>query len=245
MALQQRFETALITGATSGIGAAFADVLPSETHLLLTGRREERLQAACQRLSVSGRRVDVVAADLTSEAGRTAVIRRAEAAGIDLFLCNAGAGLYGPFLSHTESEELDALELNVIACVQLVRGLLPGMLARAYERGTRAGIVIVASRAALGPVAGLATYAASKAFQLRFAQALAEEMKHKPVDILALCPALTNTEFFSKAGAPRPARKLMSAACVARDALSFLGRRNVRFSGKRLQLFALLEMLLR
>jgi short-subunit dehydrogenase len=243
--LPRRFDTALITGATSGIGAAFAEVLPSETHLLLTGRREARLQAASRRLASPGRRVDVVTADLATKAGREAIIRSADAAGIDLFICNAGAGVYGPFLSHEASEELEALELNVVACVLLLRGLLPGMLARAHERGKRAGIVIVTSRAALGPVPELATYAASKAFQLRFAQALGDELKGEPIDVLALCPSYTNTEFFKHAGAPRPAREMMPAATVARDALSSLGRRAVHFCGNRLQVFALMEMLLR
>ena len=245
MIFQRKFDTALITGATSGIGAAFADVLPSETNLLLTGRRETRLQSALRRLSLPGRRVEIVAADLSTKPGRTAVIRRADASGIDLFICNAGAGVYGPFLSHGETEELEALELNVVACVQLVRGLLPGMLARAHESGKRAGIVIVASRAALGPVPELATYAASKAFQLRFAQALADELKNEPIDVLALCPSYTNTEFFRQSGAPPPARDMMPAVTVARDALASLGRRAVHFSGKRLQVFALMEMLLR
>jgi len=245
MVLQRKFDTALVTGATSGIGAAFAEVLPPETHLLLTGRRGARLEAACRRLSLPGRHVDVLAADLSTEAGRVSVIQRADAAGIDLFVCNAGAGLYGPFLSHEASKELEALELNIIACVQLIRGLLPGMLARAHERGKRAGIVIVTSRAALGPVPELATYAASKAFQLRFAQALALELKSEPVDVLALCPSFTNTEFFVTSGAPPPARQMTPAVTVARHALSSLGRRSVHFCGNRLQLFALMEMLFR
>ena len=245
MVPQRTFDAALITGATSGIGEAFAEVLSSDTNLVLTGRREARLQAAAKRLSLPDRRVDVVAADLATQAGREAVIRRADAAAIDLFICNAGAGLYGPFLSHEASEELEALELNVVACVQLVQGLLPGMLARAREAGKRAGIVIVSSRAALGPVPGLATYAASKAFQLRFAQALGHELKNDPVDVLALCPSFTDTEFFKHSGAPPPAREMMPAASVARDALSSLGRRPVHFCGNRLQVFALMEMLLR
>ena len=245
MVFQRKFDTALITGATSGIGAAFAEVLPPETHLLLTGRREARLEEACRQLSRPGRHVASVAADLSTDAGRLSVIRRADATGIDLFVCNAGAGLYGPFLSHEAAKELEAIELNVIACVQLIRGLLPGMLARAHERGQRAGIVVVTSRAALGPVPELATYAASKAFQLRFAQALVDELKAEPIDVLALCPSVTNTEFFAKSGSPPPARQMMPAATVARHALSSLGRRAVHFCGNRLQLFALLEMLFR
>lgn len=243
MVFRRTYEKALITGATSGIGAAFAEVLPAGTHLLLTGRREARLAAAAERLSLPGRDVDTVAADLATATGRSELIARADAAGIDLFICNAGAGLYGPFLSHDAAEELEAVELNVVACVQLVRGLLPGMLARARECGKRAGIVIVTSRAALGPVPELATYAASKAFQLRFAQALADELKHEPVDVLALCPSYTNTEFFRHSGTPLPARAMMPAMTVARDALASLGRRAVHFCGNRLHVFALLEML--
>lgn len=245
MAFQRTFDYALITGATSGIGAAFADVLPEATGLLLTGRRESRLDATAKRLSVTGRRVDTIAADLATASGRNDLVMRADAGGIDLFICNAGAGIHGPFLSHDAAEELESVELNVVACVQLVRGLLPGMLARARASGRRAGIVIVTSRAALGPVPELATYAASKAFQLRFAQALADELKDEPIDVLALCPSYTNTEFFRHSGTPLPARSMMPAATVARDALGALGRRAVHFCGSRLHIFALMEMLLR
>jgi uncharacterized protein len=239
------YAQALITGATSGIGAAFAEVLPAETHLLLTGRREMLLRSAAERLSRPGRRVETVAADLCNQAGRAEVLARANAVAIDLFICNAGAGVYGPFLSHETSAELASVELNVVACVELVRGLLPGMLERARAANKRAGIVIVSSRAALGPVPELATYAASKAFQLRFAQALAGEMKDAPVDVLALCPSYTNTEFFQHSGAPPPARDIMPAASVAREGLAALGRRAVHFCGNRLQIFALMEMMLR
>lgn len=245
MVFQRTFDSALITGATSGIGAAFADLLPAQTQLLLAGRSEPRLAGAAQRLSAPGRRVDTIAADLSRAPARAELIARAEAAGVDLFICNAGAGVYGPFLSHDAAEELDALELNVVACVHLTRGLLPGMLDRARERGKRAGLVIVASRAALGPVPELATYAAGKAFQLRFAQALAEELKGDPIDVLALCPSYTETDFFRHSGAPTPARTMMPAATVARDGLGALGRRAVHFCGNRLHVFVLMEMLLR
>lgn len=245
MVLRRTYHAALITGATSGIGAAFADALPAGTSLLLTGRREDRLLAAADRLSLPERRVEILAADLATDAGRSAIIRRAESAKIDLLVCNAGAGIFGPFLSHSASDELESVELNVIACVQLLRGLLPGMLARARTSGERAGIVIVTSRAALGPVPDMATYAASKAFQLRLAQALSDELKQEPVDVLALCPTFTDTEFFEHAGAPPPPRELMPAAKVARDGLGALGRRVVHFCGSRLHLFALLEILLR
>jgi hypothetical protein len=245
MVFQRTFETALITGATSGIGAAFADVLPAQTNLLLTGRREAQLRAAAERLSLPGRRVETVAGDLATASGRAAVIRSAEEARIDLFICNAGAGVHGPFLSHAASDELEMLELNVIACAQLLRELLPGMLARARDSGRRAGIVVVTSRAALGPVPELATYAASKAFQLRLAQALADELKREPVDVLALCPTFTNTGFFEHSGTPLPDRKMMSAVSVARDGLASLGRRAVHFCGNRFHVFALMEMLLR
>ena len=128
---QRSYRTALITGATSGIGAAFADALPAETGLLLTGRREARLREVVARHAKPGRVVESIAADLADEAGRDAVVARADAAGIDLLVCNAGSGLYGPFLGHDAAAELESLQLNVIACVHLVRGLLPGMLSRA------------------------------------------------------------------------------------------------------------------
>jgi uncharacterized protein len=243
--LGRSYGTALITGATSGIGAAFADVLPDGTNLLLTGRRVERLHSASERLARPGRRIDLIPADLATPAGRKAVIERAESDAIDLFICNAGSGVHGSFLSHDPEEELESVELNVVACVQLLRGVLPGMLVRARASGGRAGIVIVTSRAALSPVPEMATYAASKAFQLRLAQALADELKQEPVDVLALCPSYTDTEFFQHAGSPLPARELMTPAKVARAGLGALGRRAVHFCGNRLHVFVLLEMLLR
>lgn len=239
------YRSALVTGATSGIGAAFAAALPSETGLLLTGRRDERLREAVARHAKPGRVVESIAADLASAAGRDAVIARAEAAQVDLFICNAGSGLYGPFLNHDTKEELNSLELNVLATVHLVRALLPGMLARARAGGRRAGLIIVSSRAALGPAKNLATYAAGKAFQLRFTESLARELKQDPVDILALCPGATDTEFFDAAGAPPPKRARASPAAVAREALDALGRRTVLFGGKRLHPVVLVERLLR
>ena len=237
------YRAALITGATSGIGAAFADVLPAETNLLLTGRRAERLHTASKRLAQGERRVDFYPADLTNGVERATILELADRARVDLFVCNAGAGFFGPFLSRGATEELDSVELNVVACVELLRGLLPGMLSRARRSGERAGLVVVTSRAALGPVPQLALYAASKAFQLRLAQALAKELKQEPVDVLALCPSYTDTEFFERSGAPRPSRAPMPAAQVARDALEALGNRATHVCGNRLQPLALLETL--
>lgn len=247
MISQQTYATALITGATSGIGAAFAEVLPPQTNLLLTGRREAQLRRTAERLARPGRRIDTIAADLASDTGRAALIARAEAATIDLFICNAGAGVYGPFLGHSAAEERAALELNVVASVQLLHELLPGMLARARARaqGMRAGVIVVTSRAALGPVPGLATYAAGKAFQLRLVQALSTELKAEPVDVLALCPSYTDTDFFRHSGTPVPDRKLMPATAVAREGLASLGHRAVHFGGNRFNVFALMERILR
>lgn len=245
MPVQRSYQSALVTGATSGIGAAFAGALPAETGLLLTGRRNARLREAVARFAKPGRVVESIAADLATAVGRESVIARAEAAHVDLFICNAGSGLYGPFLDHDPASELQTVELNVIATVHLVRALLPGMLARARASSRHAGLIIVSSRAALGPARNLATYAAGKAFQLRFAEGLARELKQDPVDVLALCPGATDTEFFDTAGAPPPKRPRASPAVVAREALDALGRRAVLFGGNRLHPVVLVERLLR
>lgn len=237
------YRAALITGATSGIGAAFAEALPPETDLVLTGRRAERLHAASERLARGNRRVDICPADLTRDVDRATVLELAERSRIDLFICNAGAGTFGPFLGGAATEELESVELNVVACVELLRRLLPGMLSRAHASGERAGIIVVTSRAALGPVPQLALYAASKAFQLRLTQALAKELKQEPVDILALCPSYTDTAFFERSGAPRPSRSPIPAAQVARDGLGALGNRATHVCGNRLHPLALLETL--
>jgi uncharacterized protein len=232
MRTARRFKSALVTGATSGIGRAFAEVLPPSTSLLLTGRNETKLQQIKAQLTNPMREVTTVAADLTTDAGREAVIARAQEKGIDLLINNAGVGYLGRLINHPPEQERAMVELNVVAPLVLTRALLPGMLERAQAERRRAGLIIVASEAAFAPVPYFATYAASKAFDLGLAESLAEELANEPVDVLALCPGSTRSEFGTRAGFA--AGNLPGASdprAVAREALGALGRNRVLVSG--------------
>jgi hypothetical protein len=234
------YRRALITGATSGIGAAFARVLPVETSLLLTGRHAERLREIAEQLGSPERPVDCVAADLTTEAGRAAVIEQARRFRIDLLICNAGRGVHGAFVEKPPLADLSTVALNIEATVTLLRALLPEMLAVAREENRRAGVIVVSSMVVFGPVpAGMICYAASKTFGLRLTEGLAAELRHEPVDVLALCPDSTATEFFDRAGLPLPPGAAPPET-VAREGLTALGRRTVHHCGRRYQPLALL-----
>ncbi len=232
MTARHGFRMALITGATSGIGRGFAEALPRSTGLLVTGRNEAKLQDLQIQLANPVREVTTVAADLTTDAGRDAVIERAEELGVDLLINNAGVGQLGRLIDHAPEQERVMVELNVVTPLVLTRALLPGMLERAHANGGRAGLIIVASEAAFAPVPYFATYAASKAFDLVLAESLAEELADDPVDVLAFCPGATRTAFGTRAGFA--AGNLPGAAdprAVAREALGALGRRRVHVSG--------------
>jgi short-subunit dehydrogenase len=225
-----RFRSALITGASSGIGAAFAPLLPPPTALLLTGRDPvalERVRAALP----TPERVELLVADLRLPAERARVIAAAEARGIDLLINNAGLGVFGPVADNDPALEAAMAEVNVVAPVVLTRALLPGMLARARADGTRGGIIIVSSVAGFAPMARLATYAATKAFDLHYAEALATELAHEPIDVLALCPGATRTAFQTRAGLPGGTPMSHSAERVAADGLAALGKRTVHVVG--------------
>jgi short-subunit dehydrogenase len=224
---------ALITGATGAVGTAFAHALPASTDLLLTGRNQERLSTAADHLRRLDRRVETISADLADPAGIERVAIRADAFGIDLLINNAGVGALGEFLGNDYETERQTVMVNVAAVVLLTRRLLPGMLERARGAGRRGGLIIVSSSAAFAPVPFFASYAASKTFDLHFAEALGEELRGEPIDVLALCPgAIRGTgdtgshfDFGRVPGAADPAQ-------VARDGLAALGRDRVRLTGR-------------
>ena len=222
--VDRTYRSALITGASSGIGAAFARLLPRHTHLVLAGRNAARLEQVSAELSFPGRRVDVVVADLATAEGRGVVTAAAERAAVDLFICNAGLATAGDFSATSHGAERETIAVNVVATVELLHTLMPSMLARATAENRRAAIIIVSSTAAFGSRPGLATYAASKAFQLHLAEALSVELEQQPIDILALCPTRTETEFFARAGLPPAGPGAISPETVAREGLQALGR---------------------
>ena len=227
------YRRALITGATSGIGEAFASELPEHTDLLLTGRDPGRLEEVRTSLAKPGREVDIVQADLAQVADRENLIERAEGFEIDLLINNAGLGAYGPILENDADAERATAEVNVVATVDLTRRLLPGMLERAKSSGQRAGLINLSSTLAFQPLPFLSTYAASKMFVLMYTQGLASELQCQPVDVLALCPGATRTAFGKRAGFAFGSFPGAAAPeTVARQALDALGKRPVHVVGR-------------
>jgi uncharacterized protein len=226
------YSRALITGASSGIGRAFAEQLAPTTDLLLTARNTERLEAVAERLARPGRTIEIVAADLTRDEDRDRLVDAAEAVDIDLLINNAGVGKFGRLLDNEPEAERTTALLNVVAVVDLTRRLLPGMLERARASRRQAGLIVVSSTFAFAPVPYLATYAASKAFDLQFTEALAEELRDEPVDVLALCPGATRTDFGARSGfSVNSVPGAADPADVATGALASLGRQTVHVAG--------------
>ena len=214
--------TALITGASSGLGYEFALQLAAlKFDLILVARREDKLKSAADRaLELGAPRVSIIAADLARSGAAEEVHRRAvaEAGEIGYLVNNAGFGTHGRFDTLPLARELEEIDLNVTALVTLTRICLPAMIER------RSGVVInVASTAAFQPVPWMATYGATKAFVLSFSEALAEELRGTGVTITALCPGPTRTEFQAvadTANARMPASAYMDAATVVRQAIA-------------------------
>ena len=192
--------TALITGASAGLGTHFALALARDRHdLILVARREERLQQLAELVrSRYGVAAHVIAADL---AKRNAVARLADAVaaqglGVDLLINNAGFGARGAVAELDRAAQARMIDVNCRALTELCHAFLPAMLER------RSGAILnVASTAAFQPGPWMAVYYASKAFVLSFSEALHEEVKDRGVRVSALCPGPTRTEFADVAGA--------------------------------------------
>jgi short-subunit dehydrogenase len=191
--------TALVTGATSGIGAAFARRLARERYdLVLVARDAKRLRACADELSAaSGVRAEVLAADLADADGCAMVERRLRDGGIDLLVNNAGFTTHASFDAGDVEDEDRMLRVNVRAVLRLAHAALPTMLGAGGG-----GIINVSSVAGFFPMAGGATYAASKAYVTALSEALASEYTDRGVVVTALCPGFTRTEFHERAGIP-------------------------------------------
>ena len=191
--------TALITGASAGLGEGFARALAADGHdLILTARRAERLQALATELrNKHGVTVHVFTADLTDPAAPAHLIANITAAGLAVgtLINNAGYGLRGPVADLDADAQLGIVDVNCRALVALARAVLPGMVAQ-----RAGGILNLASTAAFQPGPWMAVYYASKAFVLSFSEALHEEVREHGVRVAALCPGPTHTEFAGRAG---------------------------------------------
>ncbi len=199
--------TALITGATAGIGAAFARRLAREGYdLILVARDKDRLRTSAEKLSSEHQvRTDVLVADLSDDSpggGCAKVEERLGAGGIDLLVNNAGFTTHAPFDSGDRDDEDRMLRVNVRAVMRLAHAAVGAMLADKQAGGSGGGIINVSSVAGFFPTAGGATYAASKAYVTALSEGLAAEYADQGVAVTALCPGFTRTEFHQRAGIP-------------------------------------------
>lgn len=182
---------AVVTGASSGIGLAFATELSRRGYsVLAVARRRDRLEALAKQMSERRARIEPLTADLKTEEGLKSVTKRIDGLDqIELLINNAGVANAGDFLGAALEEEIGQIRLNIEAVATLTHVALRGMVRR------RNGAVInLASVVGFQPFPHFAVYAATKAFVLSFTEALAEELKGTGVRILALCPGAVRTE---------------------------------------------------
>lgn len=217
--------TALVTGASSGIGAEFARRLARHgAEIVAVARRVEELEALAEDIrSRTGRQVHVVPFDLSGDrAGRRLADRLAEVGlPVDTVVNCAGVGVTGPFAEATEEEIRRQLRVNIEATVEISHAFLPQLV----ETGQGA-LINVASLTAYMPVPGMAVYAASKSFVVRFSEALAHEVRSSGVTVMAVSPGPTATEFYSTSGTTEGGVRFQTAEQVVTTALEALQRRN-------------------
>ncbi len=209
--------TTLITGASSGIGAAFARKLAKRgRNVLLVARSEDKLIALCNEIGrVSGIRAQYIMMDLTEPDAAARLLEETQKRGllVDMLVNNAGFGSMGDFTRLELKTELEMIDLNVKSLVDLTYKFLLPM--RERRQGT---IINVSSTAGFQAVPFMATYAATKAFVLSFSEALAEENGRHGIRVLALCPGVTDTNFFAASKIDRPPMRTVQTAEEVVDA---------------------------
>lgn len=216
--------TALITGASSGIGAVYADRLARRGHdLILVARDGARLQALAAKLAAeTGRKVDVIAADL-GDAAQRALVEKVlrEDASLTLLVNNAGIGTHTKLLESDVEQMSRLIELNVTALTRLTYAAVPGFIARG-----RGAVINISSIVAVAPELLNGVYGGSKAFVMAFSQSLHHELADKGLRVQAVLPGATATDFWSKGGLPvehlpkewvMPAEAMVDAALVGFD----------------------------
>ena len=216
--------TALVTGASSGIGAEIARELARRGHhVTLVARRDERLRSLAEEISSDlGGEAEVIACDLSDPAERARLLEQVQRSGraVEILVNNAGFGASGEFASTAVDRNVQMVRLNVEAVVDLSGRVVEGMARRG-----RGAIINLASMAAFQPLPGQATYAATKAFVLSLSEAVRTELAGSGVTVTAVCPGPVRTEFVELAGYGdaedrTPDLFWMSAEDVAREAVS-------------------------
>jgi len=195
---------ALVTGASSGIGAAFAERLAKDGYdLIIAARRRDKLEAlAAQLQSNHQSNIEVMVADLSKSDDLRAVEKRvAEDTSLELLVNNAGFGAYMPFIELDPDKAEELINVQVVAVMRLTHAALPGMIARG-----RGAIINISSRLAFsGPMGSTqlpkrATYAGTKSFVITFSQLVQSELEGTGIQVQALCPGLVRTEFHELVG---------------------------------------------
>jgi uncharacterized protein len=213
--MHHAYQTALVTGASSGIGERLARRLAADgCSLVILARRTGRLEALAAELRGAHRvGVEVLTADLTSPGGLAAAEARLSDPDrpVELLVNNAGFGVSGLFADLPAGRAEDQVRLNVTAVVRLTHAALPGMLRRAHG-----GVLNVSSVSGFVPSPGAATYGATKAFVTSFSESLAAEVKGRGVHVTALCPGFTRTDGSGRSG---PALAWLDVDQVARAGL--------------------------
>lgn len=197
-----RGQTALLTGASSGIGLELARLFARDGYrLVLVADDETKLSQATKELEASsGHPITTIVQDLAEDGAAYQIADRLAAEGVevDVLVNDAGIGTYGPFVQTDAEEETRLLHINIVAPTQLTKRLLPGMVAR--KRGR---VLNLASTASFMPGPLMTVYYASKAYVLSFSEGLAEELRGSGVTVTALCPGPTETNFDDRAGLGR------------------------------------------
>ena len=219
-------KTALITGASSGIGETFAKELAGRnTNIILVARSEDKLHKLANQVESKYQiQTNVIVQDLTASAAAKSIFEVVLEQGltIDLLVNNAGFGDYGNFTQRPLEKQVNMIQLNITALVELTHLFLPGM-----QQRQSGGIINVASIGGFQPLPYMSVYGATKAFVLSFSEALWAENRDLGVKIFALCPGPTESDFFQTAEFPESAgeglqTKLTSAEEVVQDALEAL-----------------------
>lgn len=228
--MADRTEIALITGASSGIGAEYARQLAARCKaMILVGRREARLQAMADELAAEGLEIHCLAVDLAEPLGVTRAVEAIRQKGpVTMLINNAGFGTLGPFAKQDPQGQQDMVSVHVNATLALTRAAIP------YMKEAGGGVIInVSSMTAFVPMAGVAVYAGTKAFLNVFSESLQQEVRDDRITVQCLCPGYTRTEFHGRDGfagfdpAQVPEQMWMNAEEVARDSLNALGNGKV------------------
>jgi len=235
-------ETVLITGASGGIGEAFARIFAAKGHdLVLTARSEETLRRLAAQLSEQYRVcAEFVSADLSIPAGVDQLIAflRTKSLQVDVLVNNAGFGAFGAFADGDLHEQLAQIQINVFTLTHLTRELLPAMVRRGHGK-----ILNVASTAAFQPGPLMAVYYATKAYVLSFSEALWNELQGSGVTVTCLCPGPTRTGFMARARMGNPEVLAKSAVMMDADEVARRGFEGLQ-KGRRLVIPGLLNKVL-